>query len=277
LDLLFFITKILSEDVLCVLVNISQILSENSLCTLFDISHLFPIVWLLSPRVIYMDALTDREDILTQNKGRSGVYCWTNKLNGKKYIGSSKDLGDKTHGRLNRYYRKSNLSDSKRGISHIYRALNKHGHSNFMVSILEYCPIERLAEREQFYMDILKPEYNILKLAYTSQGYSHTAESLELMRGARPHYSPSKEQRLSISQANRGKILSRETRALISKSMSKPIYMYSLNPFKLVSIYTGVVAMKKELKANPTLIKQCCETGKLFRGYRLSYKPLLSK
>ena len=47
----------------------------------------------------------------------------------------------------------------------IYRALLKNGYSNFSLEILEYCSPENVILREQYYMDLLKPDYNILKTA----------------------------------------------------------------------------------------------------------------
>lgn len=48
-----------------------------------------------------------------------------------------------------------------------------------MIGILEFCPKDSLIEREQFYLDKLQPEYNILKIAYSSLGYKHTIESID--------------------------------------------------------------------------------------------------
>ena len=42
----------------------------------------------------------EKESILSDNKGKSGIYCWVNKINGKFYIGSASNLGI----RLRRYY-----------------------------------------------------------------------------------------------------------------------------------------------------------------------------
>lgn len=60
----------------------------------------------------------------------------------------------------------------------------KYGHSNFKLVILEYCEADRLIilEREQHYINLLKPEYNILKIAGSPLGYKHTEESLAKMR-----------------------------------------------------------------------------------------------
>jgi NUMOD1 domain len=47
----------------------------------------------------------------------------------------------------------------------ISRALNLHGHGEFILFVLEYCSKEIVLEREQYYLDVLNPEYNILKTA----------------------------------------------------------------------------------------------------------------
>jgi hypothetical protein len=46
-------------------------------------------------------------------------------------------------------------------ISIIYSAILKHKHINFSLDI-EYCEINILIEREQYYLYLLKPDYNIL-------------------------------------------------------------------------------------------------------------------
>jgi group I intron endonuclease len=150
---------------------------------------LLPIVWYNTPQVLYINAFTDIKQILDENKGKSGIYIWINKLNGKRYVGSALDLGDKKSGRINRYFRPSYLTNVKLGSSKIRRAILKYGLNNFMVGILEYCSKDKLIERENFYLNVLLPEYNILKIAYTSYGYKHSEESMLKMRGRRPNFS----------------------------------------------------------------------------------------
>ena len=77
------------------------------------------------------------------------------------------------------YYSLLSLAKSNRLID---RALLKYGFSNFTLEILEYCNEENILEREQYYMDLLKPEYNIVEIAGSTLGYKHTPESLAKMR-----------------------------------------------------------------------------------------------
>lgn len=65
----------------------------------------------------------------------------------------------------------------------INKALLKYGYSNFQLEILEYCEPSDVIQREQYYIDLLGPEYNILKTAGSSFGYKHTAETLAKLRG----------------------------------------------------------------------------------------------
>jgi len=114
-------------------------------------------------------------DIFADNRGKSGVYRWVNKVNGNTYIGSSINLSE----RFYKYYSLAYLALSLRPID---RALLKHGFSNFTLEILEYCVSSQALDREQYYMDSLKPEYNIAKVAGSTLGYKHSPESLAKMR-----------------------------------------------------------------------------------------------
>ena len=120
---------------------------------------------------IYANAYSMKKDIINENIGKSGIYMWTNLLTGDIYIGQSGDLSK----RFLKYFTISYLK-SKGGFI-ISRALIKYGYANFSVSILEYCDKSDLLVKEQYYFDRLNPQYNILKIAGSSQGYKHTDES----------------------------------------------------------------------------------------------------
>lgn len=103
----------------------------------------------------------------------SGVYRWTNKLNGKSYIGSSIDLGR----RFTSYYSYKYISRySSKTI--ICKALLKNGYSNFTLEILEYCNLSETITREQHYIGLFKLEYNILPRSGSSLGYKHSEDYL---------------------------------------------------------------------------------------------------
>jgi group I intron endonuclease len=108
------------------------------------------------PLIRYTNANLDKFIIYAENIGKSGVYIWVNNINGKSYIGSSISLSYK----INLYYSLYYLKEV-RGSIIIQRALSKYGYSNFSLDILEYCELDVLIAREQYYINLIKPEYNI--------------------------------------------------------------------------------------------------------------------
>jgi group I intron endonuclease len=67
------------------------------------------------------------------------------------------------------------------GSSAIYSALLKYGYNNFSLDILEYCEPSVLINREQYYIDLLKPQYNILKIAENRLGSKHSEATIAQM------------------------------------------------------------------------------------------------
>jgi hypothetical protein len=87
-----------------------------------------------------------KDQILKENKDKSGIYRLTNLVNQKPYIGSSVDLRKRFHV----YYSTARLSTSNMAI---YKALLKYGHSNFSLEILEYCEPDKAVSKEQEYIE----------------------------------------------------------------------------------------------------------------------------
>jgi group I intron endonuclease len=106
-----------------------------------------------------------------------------NRINGNKYIGSAMNL----YNRLSFYFSFSAMENSlKNSQSYIYNALLKHGHSNFSLTILEYCKPEKCLEREDYYQKTLKPEYNIAKKpGAPMSGRKHSDNSKQIMSDAK--------------------------------------------------------------------------------------------
>ena len=126
----------------------------------------------LTPIVVYINADQDKLKILKENAGKSGVYRWVNKDTGKCYIGSSVNLPR----RFSCYYSIKFLMKKR---SFIKNALLKYGYAKFSLEILEYCEPTKCSEKEQYYMDLVKSEYNILKTAGSLLGYKHFEETIK--------------------------------------------------------------------------------------------------
>ncbi len=125
-----------------------------------------------------MRMLIHKKKLYIKKIGEKRVYRWTNLYNGNIYVGSSTNLSK----RFSLYYSLTYLTKQAKN-SIICRALLKYGHSNFSLDILEYCDAKNVIQREQYYIDRLKPEYNILKVAGSTLGYKHTEETLAKLRG----------------------------------------------------------------------------------------------
>lgn len=129
--------------------------------------------------IIFDDADKDKLNILKYIKGKSGIYMWTNKLNGKKYVGSSVNLKR----RLLEYYNVNRLLNEKSMPINV--ALLKYGYHNFIFTILEICDVDSLLSKEKYFFKVYSPEYNILKTPGNpdrGSGWKHSEATLEKMR-----------------------------------------------------------------------------------------------
>lgn len=119
------------------------------------------------PTVIYSDFGEDLKTIYKENRGKTGVYRFTNKITGDTYIGSAVNLSR----RFREYFSLNFLNkEVLKNKSIIYRALLKYGYINFSLEILEYTDKSSVLVREQYYLDVLNPSYNICKVAGSSYG-----------------------------------------------------------------------------------------------------------
>lgn len=102
----------------------------------------------------------------------TGIYLiFSKKEDFKNYVGSSVNIEN----RINRHKR-----DIKR-LSHNNKKLQnyfiKHGLENFDFKILKSCEVSELIKQEQYFLDLLKPYFNVCKTAYSLLGYKHSDNS----------------------------------------------------------------------------------------------------
>lgn len=79
----------------------------------------------------------------------SGIYCFENIINGKKYIGQADNLNR----RIKRHV--AGLRGNYDGCVALQNSWNKYKEENFSIYIIEECPIELLDEREMYWIKIL--------------------------------------------------------------------------------------------------------------------------
>lgn len=117
--------------------------------------------------------------------------------------------------RLKHYYSCSYISKFKRNFP-IHSAFLKYGYSNFKLEILEYCDKYVLADREQHYMYLIKPQYNNLTVARSNFGFKHSETTKKL-----------------FSLTRLGRVFSETTKLKLSLNNHRSI------PVNLINIKTG--------------------------------------
>lgn len=85
-----------------------------------------------------------------------GIYKITNNINHHSYIGQSRNIKQ----RWNSEKRASNDITDKSYNYPLSRAFRKYGIQNFTFEIIEECKVDELNEKENYWINKLKPEYN---------------------------------------------------------------------------------------------------------------------
>lgn len=140
----------------------------------------------------------------------SGIYKILNTINGKFYIGSS-DF-------IRRRWREHvvTLNGNKHGNSYLQNAWNKYGKDAFEFSVVEYCETSMLTEKEQFWLDWLRPYdeaigYNIISNARRGTlGLKLPPEFGQKVRERKLGVALSAEHKANIAAGNRGKVMSQD-------------------------------------------------------------------
>ena len=123
----------------------------------------------------------------------SGIYKILNKVNGKYYIGSSNDINNRwtSHKKMLR----RNQHDNQ----HLQYAWNKYGENNFDFLVLNECSNSELLVIEQKYLDNNSIKDNLYNLSFIAGKIEMTDDI-----------------RKKISDGNKGKVRSEETKKLLS-------------------------------------------------------------
>lgn len=205
----------------------------------------------------------------------SGIYKITCTINGRIYIGSSKNI-------LNRWWsHKTELNNKSHRNIHLQRAWNKHGEQSFIIEVVELVMTSILLEREQYWLDKLKPfgknGFNIAqnaerptlgiklsnehraKISAAQKGRKHSAEVIE-KRAAKRRGVPNPKSgaaRIGLKQSD-------ETKHKRALSCSKKYIV--TNPIGEELIVVGLAKFCREYDLDKSMM-----VG-LARGRRATYK-----
>lgn len=131
-----------------------------------------------------------------------GIYGIFNTVTGLVYVGSSASMVRRIA------MHRSQLNRNIHHSPYLQHAYTKYGAENFVWTIIEECGEEHLQAREQFWIDTFQS-------ATQTSGYN-LCPAAGSIRGLKlgPH---SEEHRRKIGEAQRGKVISAEQRAAMSK------------------------------------------------------------
>lgn len=148
----------------------------------------------------------------------SGIYAIISIIDDKIYVGSSIKLKYRFVKHFNE------LALNRHHSRYLQFAYNKHGRSNFIVTVIEYCEIDKLLEREQYWLDKLccfAPwGYNHCVVSGSPLGIKRSEETKLRMSAAQKTRKPMSDitkQRMSIS-AKMKTTITEETRLAMSTS-----------------------------------------------------------
>ena len=159
----------------------------------------------------------------------SGIYCLKNTIDSRCYVGSAQKLNYRLWNHKHRLVKGTHANKI------LQNFVNKYGISTIYFEILESVDINNLIEREQYYIDSLKPEFNILpkagssagtimseeqklKISKNRTGILHTEETKKRISKRMKGVPKSKEHSTKVGLKHKGKIVSQEQRDKISKA-----------------------------------------------------------
>ena len=188
-----------------------------------------------------------------QYKKKSGIYKITSLINNSFYIGSATCLYSRYHRHI------FDLKKDNHANTHLQNLFNKYGSDNLLFEIIFLCSPEQLTIMEQDYIDNLKPNINICKIANSTLGYKHTPKT-----------------RINLSKIRKGKqySLGRKLSDESKRKISAKAKERGLHPaFKEASIKANTGRKHTKEEINQRVIKQL----KLSKSDVLEIRKLLTE
>jgi group I intron endonuclease len=194
----------------------------------------------------------------------NGVYIIINKANHKIYIGS---CSSKTFLYERLLHHRDDLLNNKHCNKYLQNSFNKYGIDNFYHFILEKCDPKECIKIEQYYIDILKPEYNLQKIAGSSLGRVISAETRNKISTSNKLFWSNTENKakMKLVYANRRK----RPKKIKVKTLHKGCKR--VQDLNTVKIYNSVLELHKDIKISYNYLIKVLNNGGITPRLNIKY------
>ena len=142
----------------------------------------------------------------------AGIYKITNNITGDFYIGSSKDI------KLRWYIHKTPYTIKQHPNVKLYKAMAQYGRDNFTIEVIE--ETTDLHNREQYYIEQLKPSYN----NNWAKGQDTKRYKETIRQGSKEWYKAHRNEKLTKNKANYSRLCFYEGKTLTLNALSMRLY-----------------------------------------------------
>lgn len=185
----------------------------------------------------------------TQNiLNNSGIYFIKNQITKKLYIGSTSSLLRRYKEHFNTLRRKQHHS------AHLQASFNKYGSDVFEFGVIEIVDEDSLISQEQYWMDLLKPEYN---MSLTATRNPMTEETRTRISKTSKGVPKTPEQAARCRTLRCGTKLTEEHKEALFKKTSKAYVLVSPKN-EVHHINYRMPLFAKQFGLDPSAIIACC-------------------
>lgn len=146
---------------------------------------------------------------------KSGIYKIQSIVEPEKfYIGSSVNIQNRKRQHF------SMLKLNKHDATYLQNYYNKHGKESLVFHIIEECSQEILIQREQYYIDTLRPVFNSRKNAESNFGHKFSEEVRQNMSNAQKRWRKGKDLSIKLTKELCNEVLKLKSEGLKNQEIS---------------------------------------------------------
>lgn len=197
---------------------------------------------------------------------KPGIYKIKNTITGEFYIGSaSSSAGIQGRWRHHKYQLRKNKHHS----NYLQRSWNKYGKDVFILEVIEFCDSSICIEREQYWLDLLKPKYNSVLIASSNLGYKHRQESKNKMSESKKGNTPWNKGKKIGSNYKKDSFNKRKKTMAKNRTWSgRPkVQIQVTDENNKKEVFSSISLASKQLNIDVSIISIYSKKNKTYKGY----------